>query len=203
MEACGYIGRTGDHLYRPGPRCARLAFGAESVQDLLGVARPAMEDLAEATGESLVLACLAGGRRRVLARHQGGHLLTVNARRMDEGDLYTLVTTRVLLSLASPAEVCAFVEEHGAPGPVWGGADTAEEVATAAAALQGRPVVEHHPSTDIAALAAPVHVPGGMPVALGLFMPAARYTGKCAPDIRTRLAGTAQGISRAIKQQES
>jgi IclR family acetate operon transcriptional repressor len=203
MEACGYIGRTGDRLYRPGPRCRRLAFGAASVQALLQTARPAMHELAERTGESLVLTCLAGGVRRVLARHQGGHLVTVNAERMDEGDPYTLVTTRVLLAHAHPDEVRRFVDECGAPRGRWDGAATVEQVVEAAARLRDRQVVEYHPSDDVVALASPVDSgAAGVPVALGMFLPRLRYDPERGAELRDALAATTRRISREMQTNE-
>jgi DNA-binding IclR family transcriptional regulator len=200
MESCGYIGRTEERFYCPGPRCRRLAFGAASVQRLLATARPAMHELAGETGESLVLACLAGGVRRVLARHEGGHLVTVNGRRMDEGNPYSLVTTRVLLAHAEPGEVRAFVAECGPPGPEWGGAESAGRVLELAAELGGREVVEYHPSEEVVALAAPVAAgAGALPVALGMYLPASRYESERGERLRSALSATAKNISREMQ----
>ena len=203
MEACGYMGRTEDRLYRPGHRCARLAFGGAHVRALLSAARPAMDALAESTGESLVLTCLAGGTRRVLARHEGGHLLTVNAQRMDEGNPYRLVTTRVLLAHAHPDEVRAFVARCGAPGGLWDSATTAEQVREAAHKLRDRRVTEYHPSEDVVALACPVEAGiTGVPVALGMYLPSVRYGPERADQLRSALAEMAEGIAREIQPNE-
>jgi IclR family acetate operon transcriptional repressor len=203
MEACGYIGRAEGRLYRPGPRCSRLAFGGSYARTLLRVARPAMDAFAEATQESLVLTCLAGGMRRVLARHEGGHLLTVNAQRMDEGNPYGLVTSRVLLAHASPDEVRAFVAKCGVPGAAWDNATTAGQVQKAARKLRDRRVVEYSASDDVVALASPIDTSvNGPPFALGMYLPSVRYGPRRADNLRNALAETAAAIAREMRSNE-
>ncbi|MET0457594.1 MAG: IclR family transcriptional regulator [Mycobacterium sp.] len=55
METSGFVARAESGLYRPGSRLIQLGAQALSNESLVDIARPAMEELAQKTGESVYL----------------------------------------------------------------------------------------------------------------------------------------------------
>lgn len=77
LAARGYLQRTGQGGYRLGPTCAALA---SATTDLRGLARPVLERLQQATGETVHLVVLSGRDVVFIDGIEGAHALRVTAR---------------------------------------------------------------------------------------------------------------------------
>jgi DNA-binding IclR family transcriptional regulator len=73
LEAAGFVSRDAAAEYGPGPRMIQLGAMALSDQHLADLARPGMERLADATGESAYLAIRGHGAALYLAIVEGAH----------------------------------------------------------------------------------------------------------------------------------
>ena len=128
MEQAGYIGRAGDRLYVPGPKCHGMSRGARVSARLMKVMPPVLERLAADLGESFVVTTLFNGMRKVLLRQQGSSPIVVETRNAEQDAMaYRLVTTRIMLAFTSENELDLFIGQNGLPGREW----TASTAATA------------------------------------------------------------------------
>ena len=119
MEICGYISRAQGRLYSLGAKCCQITRAGSVLKRLMNVAMPLMSELAEKTGESFVLTTLLNGERHVLFRAKGGGAISVESEKADNTNLYSMVTTRVMLAFAADAEVGYFIQKNSMPDKEW------------------------------------------------------------------------------------
>lgn len=125
MEMAGYIGRAGNRLYVPGPKCHGMSRGARVADRLVKVMTPVLDRLAEEIGESFVVSTLFNGMRKVLLRRHGMAPIVVETRSAEQDNMaYRLVTTRIMLAFASGRELDLYVGLNGLPGREWDGIDS-------------------------------------------------------------------------------
>ncbi len=117
MEGCGYVSRDGLR-YIPGEKC-RIMQRIASAADLAAAVGEDMRKAAENTGESFVLATLAGGRRKVLLRVSARRDVVANLESENEAPPYSLVTNRVMFSFAGDEERREFEGCYGSPENSW------------------------------------------------------------------------------------
>lgn len=100
LNEVGGVERDADGRYRLGPRFMALALRATSGRDLLLLARPVLQDLAEESGETAVLGTLAPDAEmatyldRVESRNPIRYAVTIGERR----ELYCTAIGKVLLA---------------------------------------------------------------------------------------------------------
>lgn len=195
MEQCGYLGRGGKH-YVPGPKCGDLR-RAYRVRQLLAVVGPLLERAARETGESLVLTTVAGARREVLARYQGGSEVVVNVNAVDGNALYRLVTTRAMLAGLSESELQAFLTENGEPGADWPAAADGK-LDAALSELRARGYAAEKVGA-LAAYAVPLLDGGGALLgAAGAFAPAFRTDAAHETRLLAALAAVAEAVEKEL-----
>ncbi|MGE4565819.1 MAG: helix-turn-helix domain-containing protein, partial [Victivallaceae bacterium] len=113
MELVGYIDRAQGRLYVPGGKCFGMSRAAMIAGRLNLVMAPHLAELAREGGESLVLTTLFNGRRKVLLRNQGDSPVVVDIRNAEqERSGCELVTTRILLAYAAPAELELYLRRN-------------------------------------------------------------------------------------------
>lgn len=76
LEARGFLERVPGEGLKLGPAAARLGRLALAGRDLVSVARPVMEELAQETGEAVTLAVPAGGEALTVAEAGGRHFVS-------------------------------------------------------------------------------------------------------------------------------
>lgn len=181
LAAGGYLEQEAPRGgYRAGPMIYRLAGGQGYRPDLMDAARPALERLTRATGETSLLAVLSADRRFIVLRVEGSGDIRVREEiiRREAESVYRTATGRVLLAWQAPEERRRFLSRHGSPGPdAWpeaAGAGGARE-ALAAIRRTGAAVIV---SGEAVTVGVPVRGPGGKIIAaLGMPLPEYRFRG--------------------------
>lgn len=92
LTAEGYLDHLPNGDYRPGVRVLTLGTAALRSLDLVGLATPKLQDLADATGETVNLAVLRGDRVLYLIRLKNSDLVTAN---IQVGSTLPAVTTSI------------------------------------------------------------------------------------------------------------
>jgi len=101
LSARGFLERVpGGDAFRLGPELARLGLLALGRRDLTDVARPAMERLAEETGETVNLAILDGVEAVNVAQVEGRHFVGVGIWTGRRTALHCTANGKVLLSFS-------------------------------------------------------------------------------------------------------
>lgn len=172
MEQCGYVSRMDGRLYAPGHKCSGMkraaAFTGSSMQSI----ESAVYNLAQSTGESIVLTSLLAGKRKVIIRVESGEIIRVDSRSIEMSAFWSLVTSRILAAYASADELQAVVEKYGLPGTGWKQIDSAGKLDSALEELRGAGYAEEDPTPESYALAVPVKdANGGLMACIGLYMP--------------------------------
>lgn len=117
MESCGYLARSGK-LYRPGSKHSDLARSAV-IKHLVSFTNPLLQNAAENTGESMVMATMINGQREVLKRFQGSNEIGVIVEVADKDRMYKMETTRIMLAFADKSERQQFFTMNGYPDASW------------------------------------------------------------------------------------
>jgi len=199
MEQCGYISRPAGRLYSPGPKCFGLVRVSLS-RDLISKAGGALNTLAQTTGESVVLATLAGGWRRVLLRVEGGELIRVNTQAAEDGVFWSLVTSRVLAAFIPADELELVVKENGLPGSAWPESKTQTELGEALELIRTKGLAEEQANPEYYALAIPLLQRGGVLLgSIGLYMPVFRYNEKRRTELITAIKRAATEIINQLE----
>lgn len=177
MEQAGYIGRTADRLYIPGPKCEAMNRTLLVGKQLIAEIMPVLDSLIAEFGESFVVTTLFGGRRKVLMWRKGTSPIVVETQNAERNCMiYQLVTTRIMLAFAPAHEKEAFLAFNGLPGPDWAEADSPAKLEHCLANLREAGYAEHYPGKgDIYAAAFPIFDNDGKSAgALGIYLPAFR-----------------------------
>jgi DNA-binding IclR family transcriptional regulator len=198
LEMCGYLSRPAGRLYSPGPKCADLA-RVSMGKDLVTNAEEALNTLAKITGESIVLATLAGSTRRVLMRVEGGQLIRINSQVAEDGAFWSLVTNRVMAAFISAEEVDLVIKENGLPGETWPGAERRSSLEASLEDIKNQGVAEIFIENEYYAIAIPLLQRNGVLLgSIGLYMPAFRYTSVRRIELITALRQAADDITNRM-----
>lgn len=191
----GYIEKE-PRGYRLGPRCAELARARGLDERLRLAGREVLPAVAERTGESVVLATLLNGARRVVRRAEGRAPVRVDPRFERPDDLYAMVTGRVLVAYASEAERAEIVAKQGWPGEAWDQIASAVELESAVQEVRDLGRAEAVTGGgDITALAVPVlDRDGRLLASLGLYLPTFRADEERLEGLREELTAAAERL---------
>jgi IclR family transcriptional regulator, pca regulon regulatory protein len=111
LAAEGYLDQLPDGGYRPGVRTLRLGTAALRSLDLVEIATPKLQQLAERSGETVNLAVLSGDRVLYLVRLRNSDLVTAN---IQVGSTLPAVHTsigKLLLSYLDEADLAARITD--------------------------------------------------------------------------------------------
>ena len=111
LAAEGYLDQLPDGGYRPGVRTLTLGTAALRSLDLVAIATPKLQQLAERTGETVNLAVLSGDRVLYLVRLRNSDLVTAN---IQVGSTLPAVHTsigKLLLSYLDEADLAARITD--------------------------------------------------------------------------------------------
>lgn len=113
LESRGFLERSERDAFRLGPELARLGRLARGRRDVVELARYAMEQLADETGETVNLAVADGGEAVNVAQVDGRHIVGVGSWTGRRTPLHCTANGKALLVWAaapSPARLEAFTE---------------------------------------------------------------------------------------------
>ncbi|OGV87494.1 MAG: hypothetical protein A3K19_23310 [Lentisphaerae bacterium RIFOXYB12_FULL_65_16] len=193
MVERGYLKRAGPRKgYQLGPMAYYLVRNGAYRNDLVSRAEPQMKNVAEELGEWVVLTAMAGMRRLVLLELNGtrGRVqLDRQALRLAE-KAYDSASIWLFLAHMGPEERQRFVEQNGLPDC------TRSALETRLTGIRKAGVsVYQDDSGEVAKVACPVQEHGAVIGAVGVHLPAFRFTGEHRRKILARTADLAARIS--------
>lgn len=103
LEAHALVVRSGETAYRLGPKLLRLARAVPGGADLVSVARPAMEALAEEIGATVKLSVLEAGTALVVAVAEGPQTYSITTQVGRRFPLHAGAASKVLAAFAPAA----------------------------------------------------------------------------------------------------
>jgi DNA-binding IclR family transcriptional regulator len=191
-EIRGLVRRDAQNRYELGWGLFELGEQARSRSDLSDVARPVVEDLAESTGETVLLGVLDQGSVIYVEKAESRRsirMVEAPGRRLP---LHESATGLVLLAYAAPPLRDRYLDGLGAAG-----AGVAERVASIVARGSATSVQDLDP--DLSSASVPVHGPDGQTIAaLTVAGPASRLTQERVEEFLPDLLGAAAAVSKTI-----
>jgi DNA-binding IclR family transcriptional regulator len=199
LEHEGMVGRAADgERYVLGPEIVVLGGRALRANNLRAVARPELERLAEATGETASLEILSGGEMLVIDEIAGSYLMSGVPDLGSRWPLHASSTGLAVLALRPEAE--ELLPRSLAP--------VTAATLTSRAALRaelicirerGYSVADETLEVGLVAIAAPVFDHDGRPIAaLSIAGPKLRVTADCIPAIGERVRAAAGRVSARL-----
>ena len=190
-EIRGLLRRDAQNRYLLGWGLFELGESARSHSDLSDAARPVVEDLAESTGETVLLGVLDQGSVIYVEKAESRRsirMVEAPGRRLP---LHESATGLVLLAHAAPAFRESYLAHGGLPE---GLAETAEEIRVRGYATSVRDL-----DPDLASASVPVQGPHGDPVAaLTVAGPVSRFTRRRIDESLPEILGAAAAIGKAL-----
>ena len=207
LVMCGYAANDGDGVYRLGSKLRRLAavqllnrISHGQAQGVLSV----LSVLTEQIGETLVLAGLVNGRRKVLARTNPQQAVLVSAAFLEQESrpIWHTETGRILAAFAPADALPEIIRANGMPDQSWRRmADPAELAAELAAIRAHGAAIQAH--GEVFAAAVPViREDGWLLAALGVHMPAFRRRLPSDDALLEQLHRGASRLANAMVQEE-
>lgn len=178
LVRAGYVDQEGPRKgYRLGPMAYALAAGGPYRKELVACSEAAVNELARATGDTALVAILHQNMRFLLFRAEGGHDVQVRSDTVTRGDVYSAATGRLLMAHLPPEARDAMIEQIGLPDAVvWPGAQTRQKLLKELEALKALSMVIVTTNAHYVAIAKPLRQAGQVVAALGLYLPASRYS---------------------------
>lgn len=194
----GYVEQEGRRKgYRLGPMAYALTARGPYRKDLVACAEPLVGDLARITGETAIVAILHQNTRYTICRAEGGQDVQVRTDSVLRDDVYPYATGRLLLAHLPPADQDAFIAHSGLPAAaVWPEARTQQGLLAELARLKALATVITTNNGQVVGLAQPIRNAGQVVAALGLHLPASRFSGAH----KTTLVQTMTAASAAISE---
>jgi DNA-binding IclR family transcriptional regulator len=186
----GYLRMEPRIGYRLGPRLLELGHAAQLQVDLVQVARPHIEALSEATGDTVHLGVLDGGQAYYLDKIAGQRRITI---RSHVGDRHPLTSTGLGKALILDRQSDYWADRHAADGTPGSYGEWERRMRDYAAAGHAYDLEENE--DQIRCVAAPIRDAAGRIVAAVSVSSAAQYM----DDARmSRIAGDVRAAAAAI-----
>jgi DNA-binding IclR family transcriptional regulator len=116
MVSLGYIRQDPrTKRYHIGRMVFSLAASSRSDIDLLGLATPILDELAQRSGETTHMAILTGNEVTVVAKSAGSGAFQLQERRGGIRPAHATALGKVLLAACSPGEIEHYLSSHGLP----------------------------------------------------------------------------------------
>lgn len=184
--------------YQLGPMSYALAARGAYRKDLVASAEPFVRRLAHTTGETAIVAIVHQNTRYTICQAEGGQDVQVRDGAVLCDEVYPYATGRLLLAHMPAADLDAFVAHSGLPdAEIWPRAHTRHGLLTELASLRTSATVVTTKG-QIVGLARPVSRAGRVVAALGLYLPASRFTGARREEIIQALAAAADAITASL-----
>ncbi|WP_226023761.1 IclR family transcriptional regulator [Halomicrobium salinisoli] len=176
LESVGYVVRTEDG-YRRGLRFLRDGVAVRDRWDVYRVAKPALDDLADETGEVANLGVEENGRRVILSQSEGSEAVYDNAPIGEFTDMHWTALGKAILAERSTDYVDEYVSVRGLPSAT---ENTITDPDAFREELQtvrdrGYALEDEERRAGIRSVAVPVTVDGDVVGAISLSGPRERY----------------------------
>lgn len=198
MLKYGLIDQNGKRQgYTLGPVVYFLTRNGPYQKHIVLAAEPVMRRLVNEFQETVLLAGLNQKGRILLAVVEGNQEIRIARDRLFLDDIYQTVTGRLLLAYLSPEECQSWIVKLGWPGSSWPEADSEQTMNKALARVraQGYAIKSSRQSVQVAF---PIRQDDRVVAALGMPLPAFRFTGKRQKAILQSMKKTADDISFQI-----
>jgi DNA-binding IclR family transcriptional regulator len=201
LEREGMVGRAADgERYVLGPEIVVLGGRALRANNLRAVARPELERLAGATGETASLEILSGGEMLVIDEIAGGHLMSGVPDLGSRWPLHASSTGLAVLTFLPEADAARLLPRVLTPITqltVTGRAALRAELACVRE--RGYSIADETLEVGLVAIAAPVFDHDGRAIAaLSIAGPKLRVTTECVPAIGERVRAAAGRVSALL-----
>lgn len=190
-ELRGLVRRDSHNRYLLGWGLFELGERARSLSDLSDAARPVVEDLAESTGETVLLGVLDQGSVICVEKAESRRSIRMVAAPGRRLPLHESATGLVLLAHAAPAFRDRYLAEGDLPGRL---SATTDEIRTRGYATSVQDL-----DPDLTSASVPVHGPPGEPIAaLTVAGPASRLTRERIEEFLPHILSAATAITKAL-----
>jgi DNA-binding IclR family transcriptional regulator len=185
--------------YVIGPAPYYLTRNGTYRKELVEAAMPQLKALTEQMNETSLIAVLKYGEKLILAKVERESAFALNTNYLEQQEPYTNATGRLLTAFLSEKERTVMVKNHGLPGTLWDGINTAAELEDACSKIRERGYcITPDTSGELIGIAFPVFQDGAAAAALGLFLPAYRFEKQQRDHIIREMKKTADKISQQL-----
>jgi len=200
LVARGVVEQTAPRKgYVLGPLPYLLTRNGPYRKDLTVVAEPLVRHLVEQVGETALVATITRGRRSVLFQIEGTRVVSINPAFLLRQDVYMTATGRLLLAHLPREEREAVFRENGMPdGKVWQESATAAGLLRALEEIRRQEFLVTVTQGEVCAIAFPIREHGCVVAALGLYLPAFRFTGAHRREILDGMRAVAEEIGARL-----
>lgn len=207
LVICGYAANDGDGVYRLGGKIRRLAVAqllnrisqgqAQGVLSVLSV-------LTEQIGETLVLAGLVNGRRKVLARTNPQQAVLVSSAFLEQESrpIWHTETGRILAAFAPADALPEIISANGMPDQGWRRITDMDELTAELATIRAHGVVLQIHGEVFAAAVPVIREDGWLLAALGVHMPVFRRRLSSDDSLLELLRQGARRLADAMAQED-
>ena len=196
----GYVEQDPGHRgYVMGPRFYQIASAYLKGQDLAALARPHLEALRDAVGETAYLVILRQNEIVQLGKADGQHVVSASIRTAQREPAYCTATGKVLLSGLSDDALSRYLESVDmrayTPNTITDRTRLEREISSVRRQGFGLDVEEF--AEDLCCISVPVRDPngGGIVAAMSIAMPKLRFKRSLVPAWRTHLEAKAAMLS--------
>jgi DNA-binding IclR family transcriptional regulator len=197
-----YVDQRGPRQgYVLGPMAQVLARAGAYRADLVQLAEPLLQALAQDVQENIVLSALHQDHLFELARAEGDSVLQLRRDLLLVENVYRAANGRLLLAHLAPAALAELVARRGLPGPDWPAATDLEALQALLAPVREQGTYEDTRPDGVARVSYPVREGEHVIAALGLYAPAMRFVGEHRDRALRALQHTAAEISRAAAKE--
>ena len=204
LEARGFVSPAGAGRYQLGPSILAMlpVLRRRIDQDIGGIALPIMEELAMATGETVILTVVSNNLAVCIQSVESDQALRLSFRRGVISPLWSGASAKVLLAYLDPEAQAAVIEQAAGQSYASGARVEAEALAAQIAAIRADGYVCTSDEIDLGAraVAVPVLKRGRRLLAgLSVAAPRARLDLAAVPALAAQLAGAAARVSAQME----
>ncbi|MBL8994931.1 MAG: helix-turn-helix domain-containing protein [Spirochaetia bacterium] len=194
----GYLAKDAAGRYVLGEKTYSLSRAKNAREILREVGARTCSETAASIEEAVVLANTENLERNVIAESDGGQLLTVSSKLLQNKGFYDTVTGRVLLAWSDAVFQKSILEKNGLPKTEWPEADTKEKYFRALQKIKDESVFSFE-KKDLVVYGAPVFSKSGKLVAsIGAYVPKFRHTAARGKKIAEALKSAADRIQEKL-----
>jgi len=195
----GLVDQNGSRQgYTLGPMAYFLTRNGPYQKHIVLAAEPVMRRLVNEFQETVLLAGLSQQGRILLAIVEGNQEIQIAKDRLFLDDIYRTATGRLLLAYLPPEERQAWIVNLGWPGTSWPEADSEQAMNKALTQIREQGWAINRSLAQSVQLAFPIRQDDKVMAALGMPLPAFRFTGKRRTAIMQSMQKAANDISLQI-----
>jgi len=194
----GYLAKDAAGRYVLGEKTYSLSRAKNARETLREVGARIAAETAGTIEEAVVLANVENLERQVIAESDGGQLLTVSSKLLQNKGFYDTVTGRILLAWSDAAFQRSVLEKNGLPKAEWPEASTKETYFRTLQKMKSEPSYAFE-KKDLVVYGTPVFSKSGKLVAsIGAYVPKFRHTAQRGKKIAEALKSAADRIQEKL-----